>query len=947
MKFYKHDTHLLERTKLLEGIICQTLTFTNARGVQWGTGDIANPYSALTNFSTTATNDPSNPEDNEFFKNFYETPVKKGAQIIVKSPQSIFDAYLEYRNLQDWILTSGTAKLTINGATMRLDSSESTTVTVDSSLSIKYELTYVYSYNPVGSNITISVDYIISAVESVLPLKPYSITDCICRVLELAKPLQHGEFPEFKLQGVEYSYEGMKLVRTIMPGSQAARYNKIQAPNFTMSQCTLREQLKIIGSKIHAEPRLGYKPTPTTVEENTIWFEEYGNNEQSSLSENGYIYRGLAQNINEYCTSVTTNISNLVNSLNYADGTVKDPNASCFTTLRTDVVNVMMSESDSYIKTKFPIYDVIKVEAILLYDGDNQVFDITPFVFEEHEYKAVLSSYEGSYPYSKAYAIYYTQGQEGIRGLFYEYAVSNGVAKYSIENILNSVRGTNLSLSLLWTRLAFRVTYIPVTNAMLSHGKQLMMSGNHEYSSIYAQSENLVESSYFGENLKGVALRLGNVECVKTYLLPSKSAIPKTGQRLGDFMISAVSCSYHHTYIKCTVALTQYFNRLSQYVGIDSHKRISEISEREAHERSVLLKEYIVIGDREESSINTFVKDIRPIVYGLVGTIYPGVINRNPIDTCVCGGTTPSYFQKINNLKWIDYYNAYALPVVSAALGNSMVFTWQYKDNYSAIEHLIRNNNSLGEFEALYAQDMPYSNYYGRFTWYDFALCNNFQLTENNLANNLKFADGANADVALYAFPDAVESPICTARRVPDNVEQGIYNPVLIRKDSRESLMFNYELEYITNRTDLIIGSNIAKKCPLIGENTNVHANYVNLYLFKGLKFNEYPTTILDLAGKYEGEPYQYKVSNLWVGGDTITIPYSYLKGSEFDSWCLAYDVYEGGQIKYADEDGNETTANEWKGGEILIACNNDREWYQNKTDDEQITISIVKSNIK
>ena len=47
-KLHKLDISLIERTKLLEGIMCQTLTFTNANGKQWGRGDAQNPVSALT-----------------------------------------------------------------------------------------------------------------------------------------------------------------------------------------------------------------------------------------------------------------------------------------------------------------------------------------------------------------------------------------------------------------------------------------------------------------------------------------------------------------------------------------------------------------------------------------------------------------------------------------------------------------------------------------------------------------------------------------------------------------------------------------------------------------------------------------------------------------------------------------------------------------------------------
>ena len=43
MKSYTHDLYLVERTKLLEGILCQSLTFTNSLGVNYFQVEIPKP----------------------------------------------------------------------------------------------------------------------------------------------------------------------------------------------------------------------------------------------------------------------------------------------------------------------------------------------------------------------------------------------------------------------------------------------------------------------------------------------------------------------------------------------------------------------------------------------------------------------------------------------------------------------------------------------------------------------------------------------------------------------------------------------------------------------------------------------------------------------------------------------------------------------------------------
>lgn len=57
---------------------------------------------------------------------------------------------------------------------------------------------------------------------------------------------------------------------------QAKKWENELAPEFTMTQCTLREQLKIIGGYIHAEPRLGGYDENGVYQENWIFFDEYG-----------------------------------------------------------------------------------------------------------------------------------------------------------------------------------------------------------------------------------------------------------------------------------------------------------------------------------------------------------------------------------------------------------------------------------------------------------------------------------------------------------------------------------------------------------------------------------------------------------------------------------------------------------------------------------------------
>jgi hypothetical protein len=798
---------------------------------------------------------------------------------------------------------------------------------------IEYTIAFDYSTDlvPNGtSHVFVRVGEI-TAVENRYPLKPYTITDCICRCLELAHPLKLGELPKYKLQGVDYElHANGTFTRTYEPGSQASKFDKIPAPNFTMTQCTLREQLKVIGGFIHCEPRLGYDPDGTGLqyEENTIIFEQYENEKDTNLGERGYVYRGVSQSLNNYCTSVTTNIANLVNTINYADGVIKDPDASAFRTLRTDTINVMLTESNAKIYTPFPVYDIIKVECGVS-DGANgfiiELADITPYVFERHEYNN-LSSYDSVFPYSKAYAIYYTQGEKGLDGLFFknEGASASIFRNYAIANILEEATGETFDITNDWQKLVFRISYIPVYSTMFSHGKSLIQDGNNNFTIPYAQSENLVESSYYGEHLKGLANRMGNIEQVRTYILPDVSYLPKAGQTLDGFVIASVKHDLRHTHVKCTVALTKDFNRLSQYVGVNSTKRISEVSEREAYNRDILIKEYAILGEPVNTQYQSILTSTDPLKRAITGS----ETDYAPITAVLGAGSKKRYF-KPDNANAVDYENAVALPVVSSAFGNAMVFSWTYKDNYAAIEQLTKLTRVENEetITSTYQTDIPYCDYYGRFYWYDFALVSEV----NPITNQFDFANGTTANTGVIKFPDSGQ--ITAFARTSKYGEK--HNPILAEKDGREALNVNYEIEFISNRADLILGSAIASKCDLVGAPKD---GFTKVYFFKGLKFDKYPRNLAEID-----------MSKLVAERGFLANAISFdVTGIDFDAWCIAYPLQETGNQPYTDENVETQFLTTTTGGEITIACNNGSEFYYDEgIASEFIVLTMSDTNLK
>ena len=920
---YKHNIHLIERTKLLEGIYCQSITFTNS---------IGNNYLAGASVSVPYNFDSSNGIPLPTFYGFsnVKTPVKTMTSIYIPTAKEA----AENENVKKCLAGTDSGLVWDRLIPMEEYGSEKTCVSIkknmenavvkywdensdtiaDKSFTVSYYLVYKNDLNSSSLSISFSLD--IFAATNTLPLKPLTVTDCINRVLDLAEP--------------RFDYATLDAPRFYLNAEQAAEFDKITAPEFTMTQCTLREQLKVIGGFIHGEPRL--KPS------GEIYYDMYGDPVESAEidASTPYVYRGMSHDIAQYCTQIDTSASNIVNALNYAQGVVFSPDRTNTKTIRTESVNIRATEQNGYIETDFPIQDIVKVECgLYVPTGDTYgvqigMQDITPYIFTETAYNAHLSTYGGGYPRAKSYGLYYGIGQKGIRGLFFKEQSANltlhpYLEYYAIVNILAAAVGwtpkkVRENIAGDYTRLVFRISYVPIYNTRFSHGKQYAEDGT-EYTQIYNQSENIIETRYFGENVKGVAARLGNVEQTRTYIFNTFSQIPKVGELINvgtedipdEYAISAVNTEVLPKYYKTTVALTKDFNRISEYVGISSNKRVYEVSEREAYLRNILLKEYAIVGKDGNYSAGIF-RDPAGIASAFNPSI-TGADNKtaSPISSVwAWGGTYQNPYQNGTQTGKAPL-PLVSLPVASSAFGNSLVFSWGYKDNYSAGARLTEEITS-GDVSGKWVQDVAYGDAYGRMYFYNFFLL------------------GKNEETALgYEF--ALSSPFVPSEdyfliRASSKIKTEAGRGYRVRKDSREILNFNFELEFKTNCKNLIIGSGIASSCRLVGATGG--AAVIHFPISKIGRFDR----IYPVIG---GDSVNVSRSGLQV---RITLPSGWQRSPNF---VIHTPYVAGTSYQVEDELGNETSYTPYTGGEILLACNNPEALYQ-ELGGNTIYINLSKS---
>lgn len=909
---YKHDIYLIERTKLLEGIFCSSLTFTNALPLIYSkilnrvyaekTGEDLPAWEGYDGIYSPLSSDLT-----------YTFPTSKeiGESIVA----ALEDEYplSSYILLQNNLFGNTRATVSISGTPSIFQTFEWDSVPTVTPGELRgrqnLALTYFISYNrsvPGSSSfdpLFYRVDFNLTIFDPKKGTKRWTITDCITRACELALPLFGTEKPKYRLDGVEYDNNG-NVIKPYTVGSLAEKYDKVFAPEFTLTQDTLREQLRTILSFVHAEPWLD--------ENDVIRVEEYGNTTVSASEGLPYVYSSGRSHINEYCTEVRSHAQNLASSLGYAKGTMIDPGDGLYRSLRTETAYVRINEDNGIAKTVKPIYSIDKVMCGIAPADQSQEelswwldpVEITPYVFEATEYGANLSPYKGGFPYSRAYAIYYTMGQPNLYGLFYQAPdkLNNATySPYSIANILSAVTGEKVDD--IYNRLknttggtadlVFSITYKPISNHFVSHGKSLYVKGETPFMQLYNQTENLVESQYYGEHIKGVAARLGNVEEERTFILKDIDDIPRVGQMLDEYAISAVSTEIYPFDIKCTVGLSKDFNRISEYVGINSAKRMYEVSERQATQRDILYKETLVIGTK-------------PTGYNRAGKMFN---NLAPIYTLFDsdaknGGEWCISFAILRTEKKNGTtLNEVCLPVIGRALGNVLTFNFATKDNYSAGDSTLFIS-SAENISGRWQTDVPYADFYGRAWGADIFLKTKF--------------DGTRYDQIRDAFNIPQAQPSGNSLYLDGH---------RLRKDNRETLSYNLELEIKTTDPNLIIGSALAELSGWVND-TDVSPE---LYFFDAEKYSvskfdkQYTPHDDDIRG-YDYGSSAFPGNPLWSITNEADGTLNFLTvGQRINGHGVGFVLctpIETVTETVEDDDGFEMEVSYQTGGDILLANN-------------------------
>lgn len=778
--FTNHDLLLIETTKITERMFVGGKTVTQP---------LYNEFEPASVYAKISMSHNGVDETRYSYISAYTTPHQIGEFTLM----SVND-FVQQEFSQLGTPSQGNIYLYQNGNVIQSTLNQTQTLTYTFADDI-YEVNYLFNYTALDDVTVISVRFSINFMDLTQPdIVVKTITSEVDKLLLTTECLTETETPRFVF-------------------GDADLYNDIKSPEFTFAKMSLWEALSQVASYVQAIPYIDGK---NEYGQQIIRFYKIDTNKQVSQVLLPYVSQTKTHDIEQFCSSLDTNIDNLLNSENINEinqnsrDTLTEPFEDGYQTLRTESGTVVITEDNCFIETKYPIGRIVKVECGYLRKADNEdqvlVGDITPYVYESTEYGA-LSSFEDDYPYAKSYALKWTYGQRNITGLNFkvENAVNPVFSYYSIVNIIVRKLGMNYSWwDNLWgtirlPHLQFRVTYLPLVDTRVKQSKQYTEDANN-FSLAYNQTANIVDSKAIGENLKGAIARFGNVDISKTYIIKNLNEIPNIGDRFDDnYYISTISTEYYRHFVICELGLAKNFNRYSQYVGVKNQLRFYEVSERQAMDRYIIREDYCTISEQIKTK---------------TGNLPLSLALSNYIDNTANGDG------KVTSADIIAYKGANALKevllsVIGLGIGNSTLLSFKFEDNYSAGNKAKTNDNIYNGVSGnpIKTQEfVKYGDTFGNVDYMavDFIKGSPTQGTTYNYTKALEIGD--NLPLLTPAYMGSKTSAVAT--RNNDRIQ--------VWKDNREVIHFSYQIHYVTDNKQYVVGSGLGKYNGLVKDNLDM-----------------------------------------------------------------------------------------------------------------------------
>lgn len=582
-----------------------------------------------------------------------------------------------------------------------------------------------------------------------------------------------------------------------------AQTDNIKAPQFFFKDLTVRECIDGVLSYINSIGRIvNINGVDTLIADNFNTVKKL-----ITLDNMGDINR--IQDIKEYATNILSKADNLIQEQTSSSAGIVYPDKNGWITPRSSELEL---NTDNIIyKLPSNINSIIKVEAFVeIRVGTTsepipffETYDISKYVIEENLWNTIPISPNNDFILTgdvvKNNTIRWKQGDDNLFGLGDVILVGKlEPDRTALENVLITtihhqlgftsqiVVFPNNKLDLFSVML--RITYDPVINTVIKIPKGSSENVNKQSTIISNQRDSLIDIDKYVNSLRGQIQRLGNQSIKAVTIHKDPSGMLEIGDFTNEgFIVTVVKKTYEIDHILAEYELSKDFNRLNQFIGVNSELRQFEIPfENQLVERHLIYDDYIEVSTAFHSDTSGLNNNTSLLTTSGVQTFMNTLVNQES------PGVTAALFKNT------DTQTKIGVAINSVGAGNIINFDIALKDNQLASDEVVTGLNEE-------APEKPF-NQGVRYTVFDSTL-NNFSigLYGETKLDNLTAFGFSNATLKAKRFPNINESDYLN---LLISNEDDVF---VLEKDPAERILLTYSLNIVVRDNGIVVGRNLAK----------------------------------------------------------------------------------------------------------------------------------------
>jgi len=497
------------------------------------------------------------------------------------------------------------------------------------------------------------------------------------------------------------------------------------------------------------------------------------------------------------------------------------------------------------------IFKIVKLEVTNFNDA-NTVLDITDYVHEKTVFDTFENALQPSGSTSKNYkaiALYYERGSNQILNMNEILDEDNifGItgSKYNIERIILNKLNIQLSgdktqneatvaanITKPKVTFQYRVEYVPIVkSARLFVEQSNVTLENQSINMPYNQTERNVSLSQFFQAADNTLKRNGIPSINKSYNFTTVDQVPLLGERI-DFngyyyYADKISFSYDNNNILCDVQFSRDVNKVDPVVGFNKqYREYSLISDDILWKRMNINNYGYITGDlsfvnRPNREFDSSKAILPQSFVNLINGTFASSLEK--IEAAVF-----NFYDKDGNpIRWDFNFNKVkpvGLSIVSAAAGNSLMFSASMYDNFSAGRKMVKipydQSNVIDALSNLIVSDGQGNE-------------------KNRLSQDyVRYVDdNGNVAVAKMLFLKRSDTTSFNPLNVPelqDGFEEYAKKAVLeetffLDKDNREALQLTYQLHFVSRDKDIEVRPAFTKYNKLVTQTSELPVQPENL----------------------------------------------------------------------------------------------------------------------